>query len=199
MVSSLPEKPMSSARGMFYPADMTQHNESGLRHDSDTAYHDTAITPPGHRDLRVTVESAAQLLDITKDAVHKRIEQGTLQSDKVDKTRYVVLDTDMIRHDDVRSTVSDNHVVDMTHIVANLEEQVAFLREVIPSWDRELQRREEEYREKSRRRDHLLAAALERILELEPASEPREDPETASASIEGYRNPPRGTEASLVA
>jgi len=183
---------------MFYPADMTQHNESGLRHDSDTAYHDTAITPPGHRGLRVTVESAAQLLDITKDAVHKRIEQGTSQSDKVDKTRYMVLDTDMIRHDDVRSTVSDNHVAGMIHIVANLEEQVAFLREVIPSWDRELQRREEEYREKSRRRDHLLAAALERILELEPASEPREDPETASASIEGEKKP-RGTEASLVA
>ena len=186
MVSSLPEKPMSSARGMFYPADMTQHNESGLRHDSDTAYHDTPITPPGHRDLRVTVESAAQLLDITKDAVHKRIEQGTLQSDK---NRYVVLDTDMIRHDDVRSTVSDNHVVDMTHIVANLEEQVAFLREVIRSWNRELRRREEEYREKSHRKDHLLAAALERIPEIEPASEPREDPETASASIEGVRNP----------
>ena len=191
MVSSLPANSMSSARGMFYPADMTQHNESGLRHDSDTAYHDTAITPPGHRGLRVTVESAAQLLDITKDAVHKRIEQGTLQSDKVDKTRYVVLDTDMIRHDDVRSTVSDNHVVDMTHIVANLEEQVAFLREVIRSWNRELRRREEEYREKSHRKDHLLAAALERIPEIEPASEPREDPETASASIEGVETPYR--------
>ncbi|HZB81497.1 MAG TPA: hypothetical protein VE288_01450 [Rubrobacteraceae bacterium] len=97
----------------------------------------------------------------------------------------MVLDTDMIRHADVRSTVSDNHVADMTHVVANLEEQVAFLREVIRSWDRELRRREEEYREESHRKDHLLAAALQSIPELEPASEPREDPETASASIEG--------------
>ena len=108
-----------------------------------------------------------------------------MQSDKVDKTRYAVLGTDMIRHDDVRSTVSDNHDADMTHIVANLEEQVAFLREVIRSRDHELRRREEEYREESRRKDHLLAAALERIPELQPASEPREDPKTASASIEG--------------
>jgi hypothetical protein len=85
-----------------------------------------------------------------------------------------------------------------THVVANLEEQVAFLREVIRSWDRELRRREEEYREESHRKDHLLAAALESIPELEPASEPREDPETASASIEG-RKTPRGTETSLAA
>ena len=182
---------------MFYPADMTQHNESGLRHDSDTAYHDTAITPPGHRDLRVTVESAAQLLGIKRCSAQTHRTRH-VESDNVDKTRYVVLDTDMIRHDDVRSTVSDNHVAGMIHIVANLEEQVAFLREVIRSWDRELRRREEEYHEESHRKDHSLAAAIERIPELEPASEPREDPETASASIEGVEKP-RGTEASQVA
>jgi hypothetical protein len=77
----------------------------------------------------------------------------------------------------------------MTHMVASLEEQVAFLREVIRSRDHELRRREEEYREESRRKDHLLAAALERIPELEPASEAPEDPETAAAAAEGVETP----------
>ena len=167
---------------MLYAGGMSQQDTSGLRQDSD-------MTPTGPHALRVTVEDAAQLLDITVDAVRKRIERGTLQSERVDKTRYVVLDTDMIRHDDVQGTVLDNHDVDMTHMIANLEEQVAFLREVIRSRDHELRRREEEYREESRRKDHLLAAALERIPELEPAPEPREDPETASAGVEGVETP----------
>jgi hypothetical protein len=170
---------------MLYASDMTQQDASGLRQDSD-------MTPTGPHTLRVTVEDAAQLLDITVDAVRKRIERGTLQSERVDKTRYVVLDTDMIRHDDVQGTVLDNYDVDMTHMIANLEEQVAFLREVIRSRDHELRRREEEYREESRRKDYLLAAALERIPELEPAPEPREDPETASAGVEVVETPIEG-------
>ena len=164
---------------------MTQQDGSGLRHDVVGASHDTDMTPTRHGDIRVTVEDAAQLLDITVDAVRKRIERGTLQSEKVNKTRYVVFDTDMIRHDDIRSTDSDDHDIDMAHMLASLEEQVAFLREVIRSRDHELRRREEEYREESRRKDHLLAAALERIPELEPASEASEDPETAAAAAEG--------------
>ena len=168
---------------------MTQQDGSGLRHDVVGASHDTDMTPTRHGDIRVTVEAAAQLLDITVDAVRKRIERGTLQSEKVNKTRYVVFDTDMIRHDDIRSTDSDDHDIDITHMLASLEEQVAFLREVIRSRDHELRRREEEYREESRRKDHLLAAALERIPELEPASEAPEDPETATSAAQGVEAP----------
>jgi hypothetical protein len=121
-----------------------------------------------------------------------------LQSDKVDKTRYAVLGTDMIRHDDVRSTVSDNHDADMTHIVANLEEQVAFLREVIRSRDHELRRREEEYREESRRKDHLLLPS-----NASPSYSPPQSlekiPRRPPPASKGLEYAPRGTEASLVA
>ena len=174
---------------MLYAADMTQQDGSGLRHDVGGASHDSETTQTGHADLRITVEDAARLLDITVDAVRKRIERGSLQSEKVNNTRYVVLDTDMIRHDDILGTAPEHNDTDITHMVASLEEQVAFLREVIRSRDHELRRREEEYREESRRKDHLLAAALERIPELEPASEAPEDPETAAAAAEGVETP----------
>ena len=108
------------------------------------------MAPTGHDDLRVTVEDAAWLLDITVDALRKRIERGTLQSEKVNNTRYVVLDTGMIHYDDILGTAPEHHDTHITHMVASLEEQVAFLREVIRSRDHELRRREEEYREESR-------------------------------------------------
>src|ERR687885_1630178 len=169
---------------------MTQQDGSGLRHDVVGASHDTDMTPTRHGDIRVTVEDAARLLDITVDAVRKRIERGTLQSEKVNNTRYVVLDTDMIRHDDILGTAPEHNDTDITHMVASLEEQVAFLREVIRSRDHELRRREEEYREESRRKDHLLAAALERIPELEPAIEATEGPVSSSEEPDKGDVPP---------
>jgi hypothetical protein len=48
---------------------------------------------------------------------------------------------------------------------------------------------EEEYREEPRRKDHPIAALTERIPQLEPVSEPQEDPETAAATAEGVRGP----------
>ena len=113
---------------MVHAADMTQQDGSGLRHDVGGASHDADMAPTGHDDLRVTVEDAAWLLDITVDALRKRIERGTLQSEKVNNTRYVVLDTDMIRHDDILGTAPEHHDTHITHMAASLEEQVAFLR-----------------------------------------------------------------------
>jgi hypothetical protein len=72
---------------MLYADDMSQQDGSGLRHDVGGASHDTDMTPTGLGDLRVAVEDAAQLLGITVDAVCKRIERGTLQSEKVNSTR----------------------------------------------------------------------------------------------------------------
>jgi hypothetical protein len=102
----------------------------------------------------------------------------------------VILDTDMIRHDNIQGTVPEHHDTDMTPMLASLEEQVAFLRGVIRSRDHELRRREEEYREESRRKDHLLAAALERNPELEPSPETSESPESASEPEDSSSTPP---------
>jgi hypothetical protein len=80
---------------------------------------------------------------------------------------------------------------DQVALVASLEEQVAYLREVIRSRDEEIRRREEEYREESRRKDHLLAAALERIPEIEP---PRNSPSAPrEAPVPDEEGPPYGT------
>ncbi len=46
--------------------------------------------------------------------------------------------------------------------------------------------------EESRRKDHLLAAALERIPAIEPASEPRDGPETVAEAAGGGEVPPDG-------
>ncbi len=59
---------------------------------SDSA---TGMTPP----IRATVEDAAKLLGLSENAVRKRLERGTLRSEKVKDTRYVLLDdADMPRH-----------------------------------------------------------------------------------------------------
>jgi excisionase family DNA binding protein len=123
---------------------------------------DPDMTPP----VRLSVEDAAKLLGLSVDAVRKRIERGTLRSEKVDKTRYVLLDnlstdhdSDMTRHD------SDT----IAALVAELKDRMRFL-------ESELEDRKEE----ARRKDHLLAAALERIPELEAPPEARESPEPRS-------------------
>ncbi len=131
---------------------MTSHDPTGLRRDPD-------MTPPA----RVTVEDAAKLLGITVDAVRKRIERGTLRSVRVDKTRYVLLDG----REDANMT---SHDPDMTvALLAELKDRIRFL-------EAELESRKEE----ARRKDHLLAAALERVPAIEVPSEGSDSPMTAA-------------------
>ncbi len=123
---------------------------------------DSDMTPP----VRLSVEDAAKLLGLSVDAVRKRIERGTLRSEKVDKTRYVLLD-DLATDHDPDMTRHDSDIT--AALVAELKDRIRFL-------EAELEDRKEE----ARRKDHLLAATLERIPELEAPREPRESPETAS-------------------
>ena len=134
--------------------------------------HDTDMTHPP----RVTVEDAAQLLGVSVDAVRKRIERGTLQSERVGKTRYVLLDeTDMTEHDTART----RHDSDMTPLVEELRSHNAYLREQL---DKE--------REANRENRRLLAAALERIPALEEAPpEPRDAPTPAAEERGGGEVP----------
>ncbi len=95
------------------------------------------MTPP----LRVAVEDAAKLLGLSVDAVRKRLERGTLRGEKVNGTRYVLLDVDMTDHD----PTGQRYDGDLTVLLESQRDQIEFLREEL------------------RRKDHLLAATLERI------------------------------------
>ncbi len=119
-------------------------------------------------DRRVTVVEAATILSITPDAVRSRLRRGTLRKDRgPDGEVLVVLDGDALSTD--RPT--DQPTV---ALVEALEEQITYLREQAALWQ-----------EEARRKDHLLAAALEaaaleRTSALEEPSEPREERVMAS-------------------
>lgn len=125
---------------------------------------------------RVTVEEAARLLGVSGNAVRKRLERGTLRSEKVDDVRYVLLlDNDMPqaeRHADRDAggmpTDTPSDIVLMQAHLDSMREQLDYLKTVIEIRDEEI-----------RRKDHLLAAALERIPAIEPP-ETRGGHETAS-------------------
>ena len=115
---------------------------------------------------RLDLKAAAEALDTTVDAVRKRVQRGTLESDKgQDGKVYVWLD--------LAQTVSasDSHL----SLLAAKDETIEFLR-------RELEAERDANRENRR----LLAAALERIPAIEaPASpEPSESPETPAESTD---------------
>src|SRR5215210_1111473 len=148
---------------------MTQHDANM---DRDMTQQDFDMTTSG----QVTVEEAARLLDVSVDAVRKRIERGTLRSAKVGKTRYVLLDdvmtqqdSDRTRHDSGPDFDMTGHDTDMTALVASMQDQIDTLK-------RELEDRKEE----ARRKDAILMTMAQRIPELEAPSEARQSAETAS-------------------
>ena len=134
---------------------------------------------------RYTVHEAALLLGLSVEAVRKRAVRGKLASDKgEDGTRYILMDADQTK----TGPSPDN---DQTELIEALYGQIEFLREELAARNVELRHREEEYREESRRKDHLLAAALERIPALEePPSEPREPDVNTSEERAGADVPP---------
>jgi hypothetical protein len=110
------------------------------------------------------------------------IERGTIQSEKVDGVRYVLLsDSDMSQHagdasgDMSHDSAATSHdsATGMSAFVDSLEDQVDYLRRQLEVWQ-----------EEARRKDHIIAALTERIPELEPASnassEERESRQTSS-------------------
>ena len=116
---------------------------------------------------RYTVHEAALLLGLSVDAVRKRAERGSLKREKdpTDGTVYILLDTDHPASGHETSQQPDGDEMPTSQLVDSLQDQVDYLR-------RELDIRNEELR----RKDHLLAAALERIPEL-PQTASREAPE----------------------
>ena len=143
----------------------------GTRHANDTA---TDMSSP----LHATVEEAAKILGTSENAVRKRIERGTLPSEKVDGVRYVLLlDSDMPQHapdtaDDTVTDMSTGMPADLSLMQAHLDsmqEQVGYLKAVVQTRDEEL-----------RRKDHIIAALTERIPELEAPRETTRSARTPS-------------------
>jgi len=134
---------------------------TNARHDTR---HDT--------DRRVPVVEAAKLLDLTPDAIRARLRRGTLQKETgPDGETLVVLDADTTARSETGRSTEQTTV----HYINALKSH-------IDSLERELEDRKEE----GRRKDHLLAAALERI----PSIEAPESSETAADGGGGDPIPP---------
>jgi hypothetical protein len=128
-----------------------------------------ADQPPVNQtmDRRLSVHEAAVALGITPEAVRGRIQRGTLPKEKADDgTVYVRLTADQMRS---TADESADAVGAEGERVAELRERIKHLMQIIATRDEEI-----------RRRDAILLTMAQRLPELEPASEPRESPETAS-------------------
>ena len=140
---------------------------------------------------RITVPEAAERLGITQSAVHKRISRNQMRWEKDEEGRvYVFLDSSGSVNDRVTDKVNDKS---KDLVLDSLRDQIVAYKDQVEYLQTELTRRSEEHREEIRRRDHLLAAALERIPAIEPPdtpSEPRESPETASEEPYSTHAPP---------
>jgi hypothetical protein len=119
----------------------------------------------GVADERLTLRQAAARLGVSESAIRKRVERGTLRSDKgPDGRRYVYLDTGADRMADIGSDTSATHERDA--LISEMRAHNETLREQLEA--------ERQAHAEARR---LLAAALERIPALEPPGEPESAPE----------------------
>jgi hypothetical protein len=130
---------------------------------------------------RFTVPEAAQVLGISPEAVRTRLSRGTLEGERNRGRVFVLLDADI-----TDLTGSDAGITsEQTALIESLRDQVEYLR-------RELAVRTEE----NRRKDHLLAAALDRIPEIEA---PNQEPPGAAEPATEMPMGPTASEASEAA
>ncbi len=127
----------------------------------------------------MTVKEAARVLGASQDAVRKRVARGTLEAEKLPDGTVLVW-VDAHQDDGAPTSRPDGVHPTQAHLDA-LESHIARL-------EAELEDRKEE----ARRKDHLLAAALERIPAIEPPETPGE-PQTPSEKPEGAETPPQAT------
>jgi len=131
----------------------------------------------GVADERVTLRQAAARLGVSESAVRKRVERGTLRSDKgPDGRRYVYLDTMADTMTDEGEDTSATHERD--ELISEMRAHNETLREQLEA--------ERQAHAESRR---LLAAALERI---PPAIEPPREDAPEPPPSPGPPRPPTG-------
>ena len=145
--------------------------------------------PPGHPPRqRVSVDEAARALGLSVDAVRKRVQRGTIEHEKDAAGRVRIL----LDSPDNASTLRDERpdtTGQASALVAAKDETIEELRDRVRRLERELDTRNEEIR----RRDHLLAAALERMPALEaPQEAPQSPTPSPEASVGTTPQPERG-------
>jgi len=121
-------------------------------HDNTSRHRPESVQTPDPTDPTVVqttipIAEAAARLGISADAVRKRIQRGKLTGHKTD-TGWTVDWIELDSGPEPVQTVS----IDASAVIARLESEVAFLRSELASRTEEV-----------RRKDHLLAGALERI------------------------------------
>ena len=115
---------------------------------------------------RLAVADAAQALGISAEAVRMRIRRGTLPSERVGGSVYVLLDADQTRRDADRD---DDLTTDRTERIADLKDQLGYLRGQLDA--------EREANHENRR---IIAALTQRIPSIEaPAETPSQEPPAA--------------------
>jgi hypothetical protein len=148
---------------------------------SEDVLHDRIQEGPGHRAIRLSVPQAAERLGVTQDAIRKRIKRGYIAWEKDDDGRLYVWADPTEKSKETSSKTSSETSRDVED-------------EVLLDYVETLKERIRHLEEESRRKDHLLAAALERIPAIEappdaPSPEPRESPQTASEETSGTQGP----------
>lgn len=142
--------------------------------------HDKAADPTKSKQPtdRVTVADAARIMGLSAEAVRMRIKRGTIASEKIDGTVFVLLESDPTRPnpertEDQTQERTSEQTPDQTDLVDALRSEVEFLRE-------ELKSREEIRAEENRRKDTIIAQLTQRIPELEAPGEKQSGSETVS-------------------
>ena len=131
---------------------------------------------PNAAQTRVTVAEAAQLLNLSAEAVRSRVQRGTLPSVKENGTVYVLLDVAQTRPDAAQTDEgadTQTHLSgDQTEFISSLQEQIDWLRHEVE------------------RKDTLLMSLMQRIPELEAPSEQRESVRAAAEEPYSTHAPP---------
>jgi hypothetical protein len=127
--------------------------------------------------LRLTVPEVVQALRISPEAVRNRLSRGTLDSVKEDGTVYVLLDPDKVRH---TGDIPTGMPGESNALISAKEETTRVLTKQLKT--------ERAANAEMRR---IVTRLVQRVPQLEPPPEPREDPETASAGVEGVERAQR--------
>ncbi len=127
----------------------------------------------------ITVQEAARRLGVKDDAIRKRIQRGTLRSEKdpEDGRVYVYLDTAQDAAYDTTEDVSQDGL-----LTDELRDRIAYLERML---DQEREARTEE----RRRHDTLMATLMQRLPELEAPDRQRDAMETISEDSDGGTPP----------
>ena len=132
---------------------------------------------------RLSVAEAARVLGVTRDAIHKRINRGSIEHEKGEDGRfYVYVDISTSDLDTSTDESKDKSKVEtLERLLENQQDRISFL-------ERELERRGDETE-----RLHQIVAGLTRataelsvrLPELEASSEPPGAPEIVTAKPQG--------------